>query len=126
MPLDVTFGGPCISRNVLVVKKIIFDRQIQSATSYQRMLMCNPVISSRPILSPTFPKRLFVHDTDQRFTDSLFVMKTGSDWIRLVFAHGAPISRATVAPLFKTSMWAQSSPYPVSPFCRNIRLGHKY
>ncbi len=68
----------------------------------------------------------------------------GSDWITLVFAHKFPLNnRAPVAstnlfsddkvqvssytlmmelaqlmgaPLFKTNGWAQSSPYPVSPF----------
>ncbi len=71
----------------------------------------------------------------------------GSDWIRLVLAHLFPLnSRAPIAsanfnangkvqvspytlmmepaqlmeaPLLKTNGWAQSSPYPVSPFDSN-------
>ena len=68
------------------------------------------------------------------------------DWIRLVFAHPFPLdSRAPIAsaniiahgkvqvsplmmepaqlmgaPLFKTKGWAQSSPYPVSPFHHSV------
>ena len=63
--------------------------------------------------------------------------RKGSDWKRLVFAHpfplnkGAPVVPALMmelaqlmgAPLFETNGWAQSSPYPVSPFlCMHSKI----
>ncbi len=82
-------------------------------------------------------KNLFYQVDSQKLS-----ARKGSDWIGLVFAHpfplnnGAPVASTNFisdgkvqvytlmmelaqlmgAPLFKTNGWAQSSPYPVSPF----------